>query len=107
MNLRFLANKAQFINYGVGIGILGPKSLRIGLPTALKPGAVDTHISSPLAVARILFPLTFMEPRAFMNPIKGDALKKFNISLNKLITVLMSDGLSPLYGIPNSRWAHS
>jgi len=39
--------------------------------------------------------------------IKGDILKKFNISLNKLITILLSNGLSPLYGIANPRWAHS
>jgi len=37
----------------------------------------------------------------------GDALKKVNISLDKLITVLMSNGLSPLYGIADPSRAYS
>jgi hypothetical protein len=36
-----------------------------------------------------------------------DALNKVNISLDKLITVLLGNGLSPLYGIANPRATHS
>ena len=39
--------------------------------------------------------------------VKGDAIKKLNISLEKLITILMSNGLSPLYGIANPSRAYS
>jgi hypothetical protein len=33
---------------------------------------------------------------------EGDILKKFSISWYKLITILLGDGLSPLYGVGNS-----
>ena len=39
--------------------------------------------------------------------VKGDALKKVYISLDKLITVLMSKGFSPLCGIADPSRAYS
>jgi len=42
-----------------------------------------------------------------LKKVFGDALKKVNISLDKLITVLMSNGLSPLYGIADPSRAYS
>ncbi len=39
--------------------------------------------------------------------ISGDALKKVNISLDKLIAIVMSNGLSPLCGIADPSRAYS
>ena len=45
--------------------------------------------------------------RPGMGDVWGDSLKKVNISLGKLITILMSYGLSPLCSIANFSRAHS
>jgi hypothetical protein len=36
----------------------------------------------------------------------GNALKRVNISSDKLIAIVMTNGLSPLYGIADLRWAY-
>jgi hypothetical protein len=45
--------------------------------------------------------------RALQELVRWDALKKLNILLDELITILMNNSLSSLYGKANPRRAHS